>query len=209
MRVIHVYAVDCTPYLSDDAVTRALPHLDKQRGKRVARLRVPLKRAQCVCAGLLLTALFGSEGAPPSFTYGAHGKPYLVGDNTPDFSLSHSDRWVFCAVSDLPLGMDAQEKRNVSRRLPSRILTSQEADWVNAYSEPRFRRIWTMKEAYVKYTGTGLSVPLGSVEVNVPPTSGWDPHNKVFWHLLTFDGGLSITVCGEEAECADIEIVTL
>lgn len=207
--MIRVYAVDCTPYLRDDAVTRALPHLDDVRRKRVARLRLPLKRAQCVAAGLLLTHLFGKDGDPPRLAYSEHGKPSLTKENAPNFSLSHSGRWVFCAVSDRPVGMDAQEERFVTRRVMSRTLAEQEENWVRENGTSRFTRLWSMKEAFVKYTGAGLSIPLRSVQLNVPPLCGWDAQNEVYWHLTTFDGKLAVTVCGEEAECDNIVILCL
>ncbi len=207
--MIRVYAVDCTPYLRDDTVTRALPHLDDVRRKRVARLRLPLKRAQCVAAGLLLTRLLGKDGVAPHLAYSEHGKPSLAEDNAFCFSLSHTDRWVFCAVSTHAVGLDAQVERAVSPRLMSRTLSAQEANWVSEETVPRFIRLWTMKETYLKYTGTGLSVPLRTVEIAVPPAPHWDEQNKVYWHFPAFDDGISVTVCGEEPECDAIQVITL
>ena len=95
-----IYAVDCTHWLTEDAVADALPYLDDKRRSRIRRLRVPLKRAQCAAAGLLLSHLFGENGNAPALVYGANGKPYLADKPDTFFSITHSDKWVFLAAAD-------------------------------------------------------------------------------------------------------------
>ena len=189
-----VYAVDCTHWLSDQAVEDSLPYLDEKRRRRIRRLRVPLKRAQCAAAGLLLTHLFGEKGVAPNLTYGENGKPYLA--NRPDtfFSITHSDKWVFLAVSDSEIGIDAQAPRKVCPRLAARSTSPEELAWVKENTEPNFTRLWTMKEAYLKYTGTGLTVPIRSVSLNVPPTDGYDEENNCYWSLLSYED-IPLSVC--------------
>lgn len=193
-----IYVVDCTPWLSDKAVEDALPHLDDKRRRRICRLRVPLKRAQCAAAGLLLTHLFGENGNAPTLAYGANGKPYLA--NHPDtfFSITHSDKWVFLAVSDSEIGIDAQMPRKVCPRLAARSTSPEELAWVKLDTEPHFTRLWTMKEAYLKYSGTGLTVPIREVSVSVPPVDGYDEQNDCYWALLTYEG-VPLSVCSNNA----------
>lgn len=193
-----IYAVDCTPWLAEDAVANALPYLDDKRRSRIRRLRVPLKRAQCAAAGLLLTHLFGEKGVAPNLTYGENGKPYLADDPNTFFSITHSDKWVFLAVSDSEIGIDAQMPRKVCPRLAARSTTPEELAWVKEDTEPHFTRLWTMKEAYLKYTGTGLSVPIREVTLAVPPTNGYDEQNHCYWALLTYEG-IPLSVCSKNA----------
>ncbi|MBR5524359.1 MAG: 4'-phosphopantetheinyl transferase superfamily protein [Clostridia bacterium] len=208
MSVIRIYAEDCTPYLDEKVAFAALPWLDEKRRSRVRRLRVPLKRAQCVAAGLLLTHLFGEGGHSPTLYYGAHGKPYLKGDGA-CFSLSHTDRWVFCAVSEHNVGMDSQRCRPISTRLIARTLTPEEQTWLDSDREHRYLRLWTMKEAYLKYTGTGLSTPLCSVSLSVPPADGFDEALGICWHFPSFsDSEITLTVCGDDALCSTITVIS-
>ncbi|MBQ4333214.1 MAG: 4'-phosphopantetheinyl transferase superfamily protein [Clostridia bacterium] len=208
--MIAVYAVDCTPLLNDDAIVSALPRLDEKRRSRVRRLRVPLKRAQCVAAGLLLTHLFGCDDVPPALTYGENGKPYLADSSGPHFSISHTDVWVFCAVSGHEIGLDAQTRRRVCPRLAARSLSPEELSWARQDIELHFARLWTMKEAYLKYTGTGLSVPIRSVTVSVPPTEGRDGKHDLFWHYPYFsDPNIAITVCGREDTCSPVHVLRI
>ena len=38
-----------------------------------------------------------------------------------------------------------------------------------------FYRLWTLKESYVKLTGTGISVPLSQITFLFWQTAGWNP----------------------------------
>ena len=193
-----IYAVDCTPWLAEDAVAHALPYLDDKRRSRIRRLRVPLKRAQCIAAGLLLTKVLGINGVAPNLTYGENGKPYLADDPDTYFSITHSDKWVFLAVADGEIGIDAQAPRKVCPRLAARSTTPEELAWVKEDTEPHFTRLWTMKEAYLKYTGAGLTVPIREVTISVPPIDGHDKQNDCYWSLLFYEG-IPLSVCSKNA----------
>lgn len=193
-----IYVVDCTTWLSDKAVEDALPHLDDKRRNRINRLRVPLKQAQCAAAGLLLSHLFGENGNAPTLVYGANGKPYLADEPDTFFSITHSDKWVFLAVADCEIGIDAQMPRKVCPRLAARSTSPEELAWIKENTEPHFTRLWTMKEAYLKYTGTGLTVPIREVTISVPPIDVYDEQNDCYWALLTYEG-VPLSVCSKNA----------
>lgn len=202
-----IYAVDCTLWLAEDAVAHALPYLDDKRRSRIRRLRVPLKRAQCAAAGLVLSHLFGENGNAPALVYGENGKPYLADNPDTYFSITHSDKWVFLAVADGEIGIDAQAPRKVCPRLAARSTSPEELAWVKENTEPHFTRLWTMKEAYLKYTGTGLTVPIREVVISVPPADGYDEQNDCYWALLTYEG-VPLSVCSKKT-IKDFSVETL
>ena len=202
-----IYAVDCTPWLTDENIANALPYLDEKRRSRIRRLRVPLKRAQCTAAGLLLTKALGANGVAPTLTYSKNGKPFLTNRTGTYFSITHSDKWVFLAVADCEIGIDAQIPRRVCPRLAARSTSPEELTWVKENTEPRFARLWTMKEAYLKYTGTGLTIPIRSVTMDVPPTTGYDEIHSCHWYLLSYKD-IPVTVCSAQP-IADIHIETM
>ena len=86
------------------------------------------------------------------------GKPYFT-EGSLHFSISHSKGHVFCALSDRPIGIDAEEAdRAISPALAEKILSPGEyAQWQQA-PDPRSALLtfWVLKEAWVKYTGEGL-----------------------------------------------------
>ena len=94
------------------------------------------------------------------------GKPYLCGRDDIFFSVSHSGRYFALLVADSPVGVDIQEESRANTASISRkYFTDYEADIVEREGSDGFFRIWTRKEAYGKYLGTGLAGVLKKVSV--------------------------------------------
>lgn len=94
----------------------------------------------------------------PEIAREARGKPYFV-DGIWHFSLSHTRRHAFCALSRCPVGIDGEElDRNVDLRLAEKILSPGEKDqFCRAADKKRaLLTFWVLKEAAAKCTGEGL-----------------------------------------------------
>ena len=96
--------------------------------------------------------------ALPEIAVAERGKPYFV--NSPlHFSISHTKHHVFCALSDRPVGLDAEEMdRKADLRLAERILSASEKRHFDAAADKQacLLRLWVLKEAAAKLTGEGL-----------------------------------------------------
>ncbi len=210
--MIRIVAVDCSALLDPARLEAVLPYLDNERQQRVQRLADPRKRAQSAAAGWLLTTLFGKDGNPPTLFHGSRGKPYLHGREDLFFNLSHTDNWVFCAIAPQEIGLDAQASGAYNERVAGRCFTQDERDWLNQNPDGCFTRLWTLKEAYLKYTGFGLVLPMSSFTVPLP-ADGWDENTHCFWHettLATAADTIRIALCTAlEDTVAPIEILTL
>ncbi len=87
-----------------------------------------------------------------------YGKPYFVGSAL-HFSISHTKRTVFCALSSRNIGIDAEQAdRNIHLRLAQKILSPAETARFSAAPDKRLAllKLWVLKEARAKYEGTGL-----------------------------------------------------
>lgn len=112
-------------------------------------------------AGRLLLAklyrqLTGQE--LPAIAITDRGKPYFP-DSSVHFSISHTKRHVFCALSDRPIGIDAEElDRQISLRLADKILSPEEREQLDRAEFPEIALLtfWVLKEAQAKCTGQGL-----------------------------------------------------
>ena len=104
------------------------------------------------------------------------GKPYFPAYPNHHFNLSHSGSFTLCAVDDAPVGVDMEVIRPHHPSLAQRICSPEELAWVNkqADRERAALRLWTAKESRVKYTGTGLTIPLRSIAVPLPPADRLD-----------------------------------
>ena len=105
-------------------------------------------------------ALTGEEELPEIGKM-PRGKPYfLTGDL--HFSITHTKKTVFCAISDVPVGIDAEElTRQVNPALAEKILSPGEYAQYAALETDEEKneallRFWVLKEAEVKCSGLGL-----------------------------------------------------
>ena len=85
-------------------------------------------------------------------------KPYFT-DGSWHFSISHTKKHVFCALSTRPVGLDAEEKdRKIDLRLAEKILSETEKNRYDGAKDQReaLLKFWVLKEASVKLSGEGL-----------------------------------------------------
>lgn len=100
---------------------------------------------------------YTGKGMPP-ILLSDRGKPYFI-DSSLHFSITHTKRHVFCALSDRPVGIDAEElDRNIDLRLAEKILSPGEKAQYLATEDKRLALLtfWVLKEAAAKASGEGL-----------------------------------------------------
>ena len=98
-------------------------------------------------------------GAPmPEIAVTPRGKPYFL-DSPWHFSISHSKRHVFCALSQKQIGIDAEElDRKIRAELAEKILSPTERQQYHGAEDKdkALLTFWVLKEAEAKCTGEGL-----------------------------------------------------
>ena len=96
--------------------------------------------------------------------FGEHGKPSLAEHPEVHYNISHADGIAAAAVSEFECGIDCERIRPYRPGVMKRVCTKAEQALINtapeAERELMFFRLWTLKEAYVKALGRGLSFPL-------------------------------------------------
>lgn len=122
-------------------------------------LSMPLDGQDPHSAGLaLLQTLYG--GPLPEIRRTPLGKPYFVGSSL-HFSISHTPRRVFCAVSQKEIGIDAEETdRDIRLSLAEKLLSPAELARFRQADDPRLAllKFWVLKEAAGKCSGEGLQL---------------------------------------------------
>ena len=169
------------------------------------RLRNEKARGESLAAGLLYRSALGASGAD-AMTVPVRllpaGKPVLD-DSGLWFSLSHSDPWVCCAVSDAPVGVDVQTVRPVRESMLRRFHPDEQAWFFSLPQEERrdaFFRLWTRKEAWVKAASGERMLTLSEYCV-LRDTAQWR-----FFDAVPADG-CCLAVCtaaGQGGQKADI-----
>ncbi len=189
---LEIYITQISELMNEDIYNRAYASLPQNRKDKADRIKMQQGRCQSVAAGLLLNYAVRNwtnriqlsdtennkihnvsiqdaiEEYNQKYDYetvtGSSGKPYFR--NFPDifFNISHSGKYVVCAVSDKEVGIDIEGGRKASISLAKRFFCQEETSWINEEdSEDRFFRIWTLKEAYGKAVGCGVLEILSKV----------------------------------------------
>jgi len=169
---------------------------------RAARFRADPDRRRFAVARGLLRALLGSyldeapEDIPISVT--GKGKPFVAGARM-HFNISHSEElalYAFCRDFEVGVDIESLGRDADWKGLAMRILTARERTELEqmpaAARDRGYFTCWVRKEAVVKATGAGLSLPLGSVE-----TLGAQATNL---------GSIRIPLNGSTCELYDVDV---
>ncbi|QQP93684.1 4'-phosphopantetheinyl transferase superfamily protein (plasmid) [Skermanella sp. TT6] len=171
------YVVSDAPAVSDlsDAYRSLLAPEEMERYRRYLNDRA--RHEYLVTRALVRTVLSRYADVPPAawrFRSNAHGRPEIAGPALPGrdlsglrFNLSNTNGLVACAVAaGCEIGIDVEnlERAGDVRELADRFLAPAEAADLRSLPPAgrslRFFTYWTLKEAYVKARGLGLSIPL-------------------------------------------------
>lgn len=157
--------------------------LDAEERARAGRFVHEHDRRQFIAAHALLRLLLQRFGGRPAtswrFVTGAHGKPSLHPDHglAPlAFNISHTRDAIACAMTlDHEIGVDIEALDRPGRLLEiaGAYFSAAELSILRAArsDEQRtvFLRLWTLKEAYIKAHGDGLSLPLKLFSFSLSP----------------------------------------
>lgn len=110
----------------------------------------------------LLEKLWQEEtGKPfPTIARTEKGKPYFSGEKL-HFSITHTKTCAFCALSDRPVGIDAEpQTRKINPAHAQKLLSPEEyMQYENAADPNRaLLTFWVLKEAEAKCTGEGIRI---------------------------------------------------
>ncbi len=192
--------------LGENIQARLLSLLFQEERERAARFRQPQDRANFItaraCLRQLLARYLKCSAVELVFQNNAHGKPELSGNLAGKiyFNVSHSgDHCLLSFTEKGAVGVDIEHWREHVEydEIAKRFFTDEEFSWImsvpeKAQQSERFYACWTLKEAYLKATGTGLSGSLKSLSV-LPALRN---PQQVFptpagWNLLTLPLGFN------------------
>lgn len=157
--------------------------LPEERWEKTVRPIKEEDRKTELAAWLLLYYVLKKWGVPEeqinaegAYDYGVYGKP-VRRDKKAHFNLSHSGKYVLCAVSDREIGCDIEKIRDVRWKVAKRFFSEKEYNFLEKMSENeknttenicaaevQFTRYWVLRESYVKKTGEGLGTSLSGLD---------------------------------------------
>ena len=203
---VHVWHLDPAG-LSDSGVIRHYDALmsPEERGRHARFVFPDDQHIYLVARGLVRTTLSQYADVEPrawTFQAGRHGRPEIAGPSGAPplrFSVSHTAGLVALAVAlRLDVGIDVEgiNARASGLDIARRYFAPSEARDLAALPAERQRRAfveyWTLKEAYIKATGLGLSMPLKSFafQLTDPPAITLERPRSgeaAEWHFARLD----------------------
>jgi 4'-phosphopantetheinyl transferase len=166
-------------WLSPAERARATRYRDPEDGARYRATRVLIRG--------ILAGVVGRRPGTLDFVENAHGRPSLRAPVAGglDFNVSRSPAWAVLAVNaGAACGIDVEDlsRGNDIASIARRFAPSERA-LLERVPEAERRRtffaLWTLKEAFLKALGTGLTLPLGAaaftLEPGQPPRATFGP----------------------------------
>lgn len=150
---------------------------------------------------------YGKNFSEFELTFNKYGKPSV--GNGIHFNISHTRGFVCCAVSDVPVGIDAEYIRKTDPALINKVCSASEKEAILSSDDvcSEFFKYWTLKESYIKMLGVGLSFPLNKINFDL---SGEKPISNAVDAAfdITFIDGVPLALCRKNKLCK-IETVRL
>lgn len=100
---------------------------------------------------------------------GEHGKPFLSYRPSLHYNISHSGDYVVCLLADQEVGIDVQVHRKANyERMLRRMVPREQYDEIlsDVNAEEKFFEQWVLREAYIKWTGEGLSRDMRTISMD-------------------------------------------
>ncbi len=165
---MHIYCLPILDNVWNIVDTQLLAFVSPQRQKLVKGYHYPIDQKLSLYAALLTRmGISKFSGIPVSalrFQTGFMQKPILISAPQFHFNFSHTRNMILCGISDtVPIGVDVEyidtsitieNMENVLHPVEFQYISGAPSASMRSY---RFYKIWTQKEAYIKYLGTGFS----------------------------------------------------
>jgi 4'-phosphopantetheinyl transferase len=168
--ILDIEETDITPEFTGEL----LKYLPTEGRLRVKDRQNNASKLQTVSGELLARYAIGEHLNNPAqeikLVFGENGKPHIANLNNVHFNISHSGRYIVCAVGPHELGIDVERIRKVNLRIAERYFSASEvSDLLNKPFEEQssyFITLWTIKESFLKAIGRGLTQHLNSFSIH-------------------------------------------
>lgn len=204
---MNIYAIQRPFKITEQEIQKYLIKIPTDRQEKVKKFLTKKDAIQSLCSSLLLKYVVQKEltGCDIVISYNQNGKPYF--DEFPEFhfNISHSYNWIICVTDNIQVGVDIEKIKEIDLEIAKEFFTATE--YTNIKKRPFLQQLpcfyeyWTMKEAYLKNIGKGLSIPLNSFtisEENGKYITIDKYQNIYFFNQLYLDNEYKLSICSEK-----------
>lgn len=209
----HIFYMKFDTSMTDEEKDLFLQCLPTARKERVLRLKGRESSIKCLQTGLFLRYclnMCGIEHTTEDILVAEGGKPYMKNHQV-FFNISHSDDYVVIMIADHNCGIDLQQRIVYKERLAKKIMHENEYKIISSSpdndKEDLLTLCWSGKEAYLKYTGSGIRYAMSYVDLsNLLRSFGQDAgcieivpeSNSLFMRYYLFEKDYCLAVCQKD-----------
>jgi len=168
----NLYYIRIDDTIKQNTLNYLLTFVSKEKKEQINRYYFNVDKKLSLYADLIVRVIacktFGLTNKDIDFFKSEYGKPNLNNYLNFHFNVSHTRNAIAVVVSDSQVGVDIEKIREAEFKIVNRFFTQPEIEFIDntvAESKKRFYIVWTKKEAYIKYIGKGLYIPLNSFNV--------------------------------------------
>lgn len=172
--------------------------LSNDQQKKVRKYRKAVDQKLSLYSALLIIAggkkVIGETRFSFELSQTETGKPFFVNYPTVYFNISHSGEVVICGFSNQTIGVDVEK---IGKVYPEVISDSfhevEQCRYMDSSNkEKTFYEVWTRKEAYVKFDGSGIAQDLTLINT-------YKLQEELFFQSWN-EGGYQFSICSYKEE---------
>lgn len=207
--------------LDKEEYSRFYEICSNDRKEKVNRYYHIEDKLQSICAEILIYYALntcGKNWKEKYIYYNEYGKPFVKNTKDFHFNLSHSGKWIVIAYGKTEMGIDIERIKADKTNIADAFFLEKERNYINESpigKDKRFCRIWTLKESYIKYLGSGLTTELTAFCIGIErtekekiivTTENGKSQEELYFKSDLFDEDYYLSVCSEENEIS-IEVL--
>ncbi|MCB5951769.1 4'-phosphopantetheinyl transferase superfamily protein [Enterococcus sp. BWT-B8] len=205
MLITNYLKIDCS--LDSNTWSDWYSLIDIQRQNQIKKFKFSDDKLRSLAAGILLRCMLFNHCHLSldhlTFSRSNYGKPFLASHPDIFFNLTHSSGFIACSISSLPVGIDIERMEKIDLKSISSFFSTKEQQFIHSRENQleeieAFYSIWTLKEAFTKKIGAGLSIPLDaySFDLNEKTISLSKPlANDAQFYSCTIENHYKFALC--------------
>lgn len=208
MSALKIVAVRIRSNLKWNTYKNLLSIVSKERQVRISRMKFDMDRFRLLISEIIARQYISKEIGIPfemiEFKQGLYGKPYITLEKPLSFNWSHAGDWILFAMDSTSIGVDVEQIHHVKELdLAKRFFAPEEVAQLETMPPEARRRhffkLWSLKESYIKWKGTGMNTSLYSFHFIDRKEKGWkfsNHHGDIcFFKLLRLDANHYAAIC--------------